>query len=60
MYVTRGISTISLNRRYSETLAGGVHCCAIPRTGDIILCGGARYSICMCMCIFNIHPLAVL
>ncbi|XP_064386320.1 CUB and sushi domain-containing protein 1-like isoform X2 [Halichondria panicea] len=34
-YVTRGISTISLNRRCSETNAGGVYCCTIPRAGGI-------------------------
>ncbi|XP_064386331.1 sushi, von Willebrand factor type A, EGF and pentraxin domain-containing protein 1-like isoform X3 [Halichondria panicea] len=34
-YVTRGISTISLNRRCSETNAGGVYCCTIPRASGI-------------------------
>ncbi len=35
-YVTRGISTISLNRRGNDMLAGGVFCCTIPRASDII------------------------
>ena len=34
-YVTRGISTISLNRRCSETNAGGVYCCTIPRADGV-------------------------
>ncbi|XP_064386347.1 sushi, von Willebrand factor type A, EGF and pentraxin domain-containing protein 1-like [Halichondria panicea] len=33
-YVTRGISTISLNRRCSETNAG-VYCCTIPRADGV-------------------------
>ncbi|XP_064386099.1 uncharacterized protein LOC135334748 [Halichondria panicea] len=35
LYVTRGISTISLNLRGTEILAGGVYCCTIPRAGGI-------------------------
>ena len=34
-YVTRGISTISLNRHGTETNAGGVYCCTIPRAGGV-------------------------
>ncbi|XP_064386353.1 sushi, von Willebrand factor type A, EGF and pentraxin domain-containing protein 1-like [Halichondria panicea] len=46
-YVTRGISTISLNRHGTETNAGGVYCCTIPRAGGVTqsFCVDMQYPI---------------
>ncbi|XP_064386326.1 sushi, von Willebrand factor type A, EGF and pentraxin domain-containing protein 1-like [Halichondria panicea] len=40
-YVTRGVSTISLNRRGTVTFAGGLYCCTIPRAS------GANQTFCV-------------
>ena len=49
-YMTRGVRTISLNHHGSETLAGGVYCCTIPRASDAIqtLCVLVQGAVCMC------------
>ena len=51
--MTRGVRTISLNHHGSETLAGGVYCCTIPRASGAIqtlcvLVQGAIMGVCMC------------
>ncbi len=58
-YVTRGISTISLNRRGAETLSGGVYCCTIPRAGGVtqIFCVDMQSTAFVCMCVYLINHL---
>ena len=54
-YVTRNVSTISLNQRGSITLSGGV-CCTIPRAGGAnqIFCVNVQGTafVCVCVCVY--------
>ncbi len=59
-YVTRNVSTISLNRRGTETTLAGVYCCTIPRAGGItqIFCAEVQGTTFVCVCVCCVSYIA--